>query len=251
MENKQNDFQRHFSFGRVFWGIFCIIAAVVIVLAQMGIITVVGMGVGTIVVLIIMLVILVASIPKLFWFGIWCPVVGIGFLLAEPLGFDVEHVSLWAVLLVAILLSIGFSVLFRRKKPHGPKGWHENDENFEQVINSPDGSDVYAKTHFGSAIKYINTDNLVHGFLDVRCGAMKVFFDNAKIADGQTAEVQISLSFGAIELYIPRGWTVVDQLHKRMSGIEEKGAPQQLAPDAPKLVLTGDVDVSGLTIIYT
>ncbi|MDR1796069.1 MAG: hypothetical protein LBR44_01280 [Clostridiales Family XIII bacterium] len=254
MENKQ----KHKSFWRVFWGVFCVFAAAVIILNQFGYVEVFGWGAGSLLFLFLMAVILIACVPRRLWFGIFFPLTVIGYYVYKGLGLDTSRISAWALFFVALFLSIGFSILFHRPQKHrwaqmppgGQAAQCAGGDDFERVINDPDGSEFYAKTEFGSAVKYINTDNLVRGYLEVKCGVMKVFFDNARITPEQgQAEIEVHVSAGAMELYIPRTWAVVNELTNRVSSIEEKGA-QEHVPDAPRLVLTGTVDISGFTVIY-
>jgi hypothetical protein len=77
---------------------------------------------------------------------------------------------------------------------------------------------------------------------------MKVYFDNARIPSGR-AEIYLHVSFGALELYVPRTWNVIPDFSRGATGVEEKGA-RVYEEGAPTLALTGDASFSGVTIIY-
>jgi len=272
------------SFGRVFWAVIFIAAAAAIVLNRL-VLPIPGISLGGFIILVIMVVILIASVTRLFWFGVFFPLAVIFWIVMGALGYNsMSDFGFWPVFFVALLLSIGFSILFKRKKT--PKRWKnayhyhygqyyqhdpnycyrdgdgeggtgggtddgtdgEPGEKYKQVFNDPDGSDVYAGTKFGYAIKYINTDQLERGLLEVSAGTMKVFFDNAKIPSG-TATIELRVNAGSMELFIPRAWTVVHQYGTRLSGIEEKGAPAP-TENSPRLILTGEINISNLVIVH-
>jgi hypothetical protein len=77
---------------------------------------------------------------------------------------------------------------------------------------------------------------------------MKVYFDNAHIT-ADAAEITLRLSFSAIEIFLPKGWRIVDNIQRSFSGIEEKNrnAPEK---DAPVVTINGEVSFSGVTILY-
>jgi len=52
-----------------------------------------------------------------------------------------------------------------------------------------------------------------------------------------------------MELYLPRTWNVGHRISNKLSSVEEKGV-KELAPDAPKLLISGDLNLSALTIYY-
>ena len=76
---------------------------------------------------------------------------------------------------------------------------------------------------------------------------MKIYFDNAVIQKGN-ATVQMDISFSGVELYVPKTWTVIDQMNKSFGGMDEKGKGS--SSGMPVLTLMGDVNFSGVTIIY-
>ncbi|MDR3072470.1 MAG: hypothetical protein LBU41_03145 [Clostridiales Family XIII bacterium] len=249
--------ERRWSAGRIFWGLFFVAAAAIIVLNLLGIIAISGFSLGTILLSTLLLIILIASLPHLFWFGIFFPALGLLILLAEPFGLNIGKLNLWAAFGVALLLSIGFSILFHpRKRYHkynayvhvrGYKDAVKTDE-YEQVIDEPDGEDVFEKTSFGSTIKYVNSLNFKHAVLECSFGAMKVYFDNARI-NGSEASIDCNVSFGAMELYVPKEWRIVNRTHRSLSGFDEKN-PGHAGQNSPTVTLTGNVSFGALTIIY-
>jgi hypothetical protein len=196
-----------------------------------------------------------------------------------------ENLHFFMVLAAALLLTIGFHILFRSHKyesgyfssssgtdwayrkgytetsndcakdaaddddPNNPKlrGFKEH-EKFETIYNTPDSSDVYANVRFGSAIKYVNTDNFEHSVLDCSFGALKVYFDNATILADE-ATIDLRCSFGAIELYIPSDWRLMNDVNYSFSGLSEKN-PKRATGAGPVVWLKGNASLSGIEVVY-
>ena len=56
--------------------------------------------------------------------------------------------------------------------------------------------------------------------------------------------------FGAIKLYIPKHWKVLDNLSVNLGGVENKNHNGQLSADAPCLTLKGNVQFGAVEIYY-
>ncbi|HCA28557.1 MAG TPA: hypothetical protein DEP23_02725 [Ruminococcaceae bacterium] len=78
---------------------------------------------------------------------------------------------------------------------------------------------------------------------------MEVYFDQAQLSP-EGAEVFVDVSFGAIELYIPRHWNVENNVHASLVGVEEARRFNNASENSPKLTLTGNVSLGGLEINY-
>lgn len=113
---------------------------------------------------------------------------------------------------------------------------------------SDDESEVYVKTSFGSSIKYVNSNNFKKAKVDCSFGSIKLYFDNAVIANGE-AEIKIDASFCGIELFIPSEWQLIDDMDHMLGGVEEKN-PQRMKSSGPKVRMSGQMKFSGIEIIY-
>ena len=55
-------------------------------------------------------------------------------------------------------------------------------------------------------------------------------------------------NFAGTEIYVPKNWHVVNQIHSAFGGVDEKGVSQ---PDGiHTLYLTGECNFGGIDIIY-
>lgn len=101
---------------------------------------------------------------------------------------------------------------------------------------------------FGSAVKYINSTGFKKADLRVSFGQMAVYFDNA-VLDGGKALADVEVSFGNLQLYVPKEWKVVQNLDTAFGGCKEHGKCNQNS-DENILMVTGEVSFSGLEIFY-
>lgn len=229
---------------RIFWGIYFILGALFILAAKMGFVAEVSFW--SLIWTIFVAAILIKSIIRLNFFGIFFPLAILGIIYAVPLG--ITAIVPWPLLGAALLISIGCSIIFPHKNKFSIKfDHHHNHDDFEEIINEEDGENIRHSVSFGSCIKYINTENFEYARLDCSFGAMNVYFDNA-IMQKPEATVRVDNSFGGMELYFPKTWLVVNQMDSAFGGIEEKG---HATPDGlHKVYLQGDNSFGGITIYY-
>ena len=265
MNGDFKDYKKKKGTSRIFWGIIFIIAALAIILNLLGVFGDVEFGFWTVIFSIVLLLVLISSILNVFWFGIFLSL-GLGFVLYKNMiaaaldSSQIADINGWVIVGIALLLGIGFSILFRKKEPaqfvhifsggdigaYGTIG--DDGEHFESVVNQTDGSEINDRINFGSKIRYINSENFKRAYIECSFGAMKFYFDNAHITDG-TAEIVLDISFSGAELYIPKNWRLVDNLQRTATGIEEKNR-NQADVDSPVVTLSGSSKFSGIEIIY-
>jgi hypothetical protein len=243
---------------RVFWGIAFILAAAAVVLHAMGFITLGGLSVGWLVLSILMVVFLVLSILHGFWFGIFFPIAALIAILGEPLHLVTAQIDNWIWFGAALLLSIGFTILFRKRKRHRFAPWFCNDGVHVYGIgpgatnrhpDSVDDSVVRIEVNFGEVIKYIKSDSLERVEAECNFGSIKLYFDDATPSE-RGALVVLDVNFGNAELFIPRTWRVNDNLKRSMSGIEERNHPYGEVERTGSVTITGEANFSGIYVTY-
>ncbi len=80
-----------------------------------------------------------------------------------------------------------------------------------------------------------------------RFGGMEVYLDNASLLNGKGI-IKIDSSFSGVELYIPKDWTVRNNLRVAMGAVEFMNGPQE---DPDKIVtLVGNVSLGAVEIRY-
>ena len=163
----------------LFWGLFFILAAVFILFGKLGYLA--NVSVFSLILAIFFVALLLKSIPKVEFGGIFFSLAFLSIIFSEPLNLDA--ITPWPVLGAALLCTIGFSMIFKKK--HKNVYFHQ-DGSFEKsaVFNEPDGNQFKFETSFGSSIKYVNSSDFQMAALDCSFGSMKVYFDNAVIRNG-------------------------------------------------------------------
>ena len=240
----------------IFWGISLIAVAIFIVVYQMGLISS-EISIWTIILGILFGCALLDGIISLSFGGIFFPLAFLWALFGEVIGLP--GVSIWILLLAALLLTIGFSVIFPRKKKdcHWEKrmenmhqtyesyGAHEVNENEDEQNDKESHVSCYNK--FGATTKYVTSNHFVSANLENHFGEMIVYFDNAQIV-GDSAEIHVKTSFGSVQLFLPREWRVENNINVTMGNVEEKN--QSKSSGSPLVRLHGEVSLGDLEITY-
>jgi hypothetical protein len=173
---------------KIFWGLFFIVAAAFIIINQLGYFT--NIGLFSLILTIFVTAIFISSVYHVNFFGILFSIAVILIIYNEPL--HLEAITPWPVLITAFLGSIGLSIIFG--KAHIYTKHVCCGEHYDQVVNDPDADTVDFAVNFGSSIKYINSENFKKANLISSFGALKVYFDNAKIV-GDEANINLDVSF--------------------------------------------------------
>ncbi len=228
-----------------FWGIFFIVAAVFVIASQIG--TFEGISFFSIVSTVALVALAVHSLFKLNYFGIFVPVAFLYMIYWKP--FALLFISPWILILAAVLISIGLSILFHRH-PKIIKSSCGGSDHFNQTAENIDDNNPYAKVSFGTSIKYLHSDSLKSGQFNVSFGSLEVFFDQAQVSP-EGAEIYVECSFGELKLYIPKEWKVTDKIHSSLGGVQNDIRIAKPAEDAPQITLVGNVQLGNIEITYT
>lgn len=231
---------------KIFWGLFFIFAAVFLIMSNLGFWFWPNIGIYKLIATVFLLSLLIKSVAKVNYTGILFVLAFLCILYDREL--HITQLTPWPVLGAALLGSIGCSMLFHgRKRSYYYGGEKKSGEEWERIFDEKDESRIFFKNSFGASTKYINTDDLEFAQLECSFGTLKVYFDNAVIQKGNAA-IQLDVSFGGVELYIPKSWRVINQVSGIFGGVVEKnqGRPEEM----PTLTLMGDIAFGGVTIVY-
>ncbi len=225
---------------RVFWGLFFIVGAAAMVVSRLGFLG--DIGLWTIFFTVFLAAALVKSVMYRSASGILFSIAFLCILYDKQLG--ITALTPWTVLGAALLGSIGCSILF---DPWKKKHWHEHYEFGKADMETVAGESIHLSTSFGEGIKYIDSDDFKRANIQCSFGELKVYFDNALIQDGQ-AVIAFDVSFGGVELFLPKEWTVDNQVNATFGEVEEKNRND--SNGSPVLRLVGKCSFAGISIIY-
>lgn len=229
---------------RIFWGLFFIVAAIFLLVSRLGILG--DIGVWSLLLTVFFVACLIKSITHRSISGVLFAVAFICIIYAKPLG--IEAITPWPVLGAAALGSIGISFIYRPKRDCREYGyWGHGSHCSAESKETVSGAQMEFNTSFSGSIKYVNSDDFQSA--DLRCsfGSLKVYFDNAMIQNGE-ARIFLDVSFGGVELFIPKEWKVVNNVSASFGSVDEKNSSRSTG--VPAVILTGKVSFGGVEIVY-
>lgn len=227
----------------IFIGLLFILAAALIVLNQLGFL--IGISIFDLAITAVLVIIIFKSLVYRSFFGVLFPLALIGIIYADEL--DITRFTPWPILVTALFLSIGLSILFGKHHHHN-WGYNNHDHNSftGKVVNESDENVINCSTSFGESIRYVNSADFQRANISCSFGEMKVYFDNAQIPSGK-AEIHLDVSFGHAVLFIPRRWKVICKANVFLGDMNRDGNP---AEDAPTVTVYGNVSFGEAKIVY-
>jgi predicted membrane protein len=167
--------------------------------------------------------------------GLAITLLGAG-MLAQRLGYAVGVTHLWPVLLIAAGIGVIWNGATHRRR--GPCVTNE------QVS----ADELQRSVTMGGMALVVDSQRFRGGALSVTMGEIKADLRRAAI-DGEEAALELSLTMGGVELYVPTNWQVVNDVSPFMGVVEDKTEPR---PDAAgvqrRLVLRGKITMGAVTI---
>ena len=211
---------------KVTWGIIFIIAAVLIVLDALNVLP--DIPIMKILFATVFTAWGIVSLIKLRFSQVFFPL-AFAFMILESeiapfIGQSADFISNWLVLLVALLLTIGFSLIFTKKV-------HKHSFS-ESVDNSEVSKTVNT---FGEGVKYVDCASFTKVNVSNSFGEYHVRFQNVELYDGG-ATVNVSNSFGETNIYVPSHWTVRFKVHPTLGAAN---CPMNIVENGPELAITG------------
>lgn len=230
---------------KIFWGLFFILAAVYVVVSKFGILP--DVGVLSILFTVFLAWTLIEGIRKLNFFEILFSIALFCIIYDEQLG--ITALSSWTILGAALLGSIGLSMIFGdvKKKKRLEKLQNNNGGYAGSSAEQCTGEILRFENNFGSAIRYINSDNFKSAQIENNFGSLSVYFDNAIIQAG-SAFINIENNFGETNLYIPKEWQIRNNLERSFGVINQIG--NSVGSSNTVFFINGSCNFGSITIRY-
>lgn len=241
---------------QIFWGSFFILSAVLVLATGMNVLP--GIEVKSIICTVLAAALLIHGIIR---GSVFCMLFAVAFLAiiyAKPLG--IEGITPWPVLGAALLLSIGFRLIFPSKgKRFEAQVTYTGKDGEEKVVNpkkgveteesycNADGEYLEFSQVFKSGTKYINSNNLKKIQMECVFSTMEVYLDNVVLQDG-VGFLELDSVFSNVTIFVPGTWTIVENSETVFSKINYTG---RSIPDAGhKLYLNGSCVFGGVKVVY-
>ncbi len=206
----------------IFWGVALILIAALIVLSNVTSLPVFNtFSLWDIILLVVLSAFFVKGLIDKSFFASFASIGLIYYIVVNNLDKDESFtlpeflpvLNLWTVILIIVLLSIGFSMIFKKKhhvkvtinEKNGNSVVVDKDGEFKQSIN--DGV-VNIDNNMGSTTKYVDCPDFRELNADNNFGAINVYLSNVTLASAQ-CNINLDNNFGNINLYVPKEWSVV------------------------------------------
>lgn len=214
--------------GKILWGLFFILAAVYIVVSKLWLMP--EVSVLSVLLTVFFVWLFLQGIRKINFWEILFSIAFICILYDDQLG--ITAITPWTVLGAALLGSIGLSLIFKKKGNH--KSFITINSDSDSDEESYSGEEINIENNFGTAIKYVNSDNFCKAKVENNFGALTVYFDNAVIQSGK-AKITVENSFGETNLYIPKEWKTENAIGQSFGNVKTYGTCEGTSSNTLKL----------------
>lgn len=227
---------------RWFWGILFLVAAVLLIGSQLHWF-VYPFNFWNLLLTLILIVVFLKSLQALSMTGIVFSLAFLLLLYQQLLGLSL---SFWTILFAALLIDIGLSLIIGPylHRRHFRKILRIFDGQSDQIVKDQtkdddldDGETINLTGRFNSTVKYIHAKNLKTVNISTHFSDISVYFEQVASSNGQI-EVYFDSAASNIDLYIPQGWQVINELSPLMSNVESE-------PAADATIITGQIRLEG------
>ncbi|NLK88635.1 MAG: hypothetical protein GX276_00625 [Clostridiaceae bacterium] len=234
------------TIGKLFWGLLIIGTAVLLLLnaifpdGKLPIIKIIGS--------VLLLAIAVASLTRFRFIFFFLPLAIVALIWrTNPLLYFLRTVDPWLLLLVALLLGIGLSLIFHRKSYV-----HVNIGGKDGAVASEDAASrdevVNIDVNFGEHIKHVYAENLRDVQIKSHFASAKIYL-NSCTAGPEGVTININCSFSDLALDVPRTWAIDNRISTFAGEIRQSSPPMEPVDKAP-VKLTGSVNFAQLKINF-
>lgn len=235
----------------IFWGVLILLGAAALVVSKLGYLQ--DMGFWSILFSVCLCGIFMDGLLKLRWGELLFSAAF--FIILHDERLHLESLTPWTVLLVALLGTIGLSMLFpRRNRGHnhhagGITGGHliQGEWIDDKTITTEQGDVARFEVSFGDATKYVSSQELSEVKIENSFGEIAVYLTDAALKD-HIGKVYVEVSFGHADIYVPASWNVVLDIETSFGSANTEGVCSPNGTE--KLLIKGEVSFGDATIHY-
>lgn len=232
--------------GRIFWGVGFILLALIFILDAVGVMIPFMSAVGEISILSAVLGLLVMSyaVSRLIMgkvSHIFVPLAALFIIFEKNIAFlcgreNPDLINNWLVLGCAILLSIGFRILF-------PNTGNHRIFNTKVTVNQPSGS--HLTSNLSSKVAYIDASDFQRETAKNELGSLTVNFSNADLYQGG-GELYVRNDLGSVEINVPSSWQFTHNIENNLGTVN--AARQDSNSTGPMLIIKGENNIGSISI---
>jgi len=247
------------NYSKLAWGITFLLIAALILSNYFG--GFVELGVWSMIIAALALVILIHCIASLSISPLPLPLAALYYIFQVPLGLP--QIQFWPLALVTVLVMCGLFILlphsFRKKGQFvfavgdsmrgcdnvGGRGGR--DGSGAEIEDGVDDDNPHINVRFGSLSRYLHSDCLESAELLCSFGAIEAYFDHVTLSPNG-ANVYVNCSFGAIEIFVPGNWRVINEISASLGNAEVDRRLESAPVDSPTLTITGSVSLGSIEV---
>jgi predicted membrane protein len=175
-------------------------------------------------------------------------------LLLNSLG--IARVRFWELFWPALIILVGARLVMQTSGTRQPGHWFPS---LGRASDGTAGSSAHGAVNMfsvlGSHQRAVTDKPFRGGEVTTIVGGTQLDLRQAEIAPGDEAVINVFVFMGGHEVWVPQGWTVVNDVMPILGGVEDKRLPPVVTTasgaangPAPRLVLRGVVALGGLAI---
>lgn len=228
---------------KIFFGIGFTLVGISIVMEAMGIS--IRFSWFGILLLIFLPAVIISSLIEKEWGGVFFPIALLFVIFGETIGLGM--ISLWQAFFAALFMSIGFSILFpkKRKVIRYHKGYYSH-HNERVDIDSDD--EVFWSTKLSENTRFIRSQNFTKGEFQCSMGSLNIYLDQSSInRSGATIDLQCNL--GNIVLILPKNCRIENNISSSIGDVTID-YPSYIDVSGPLVVVNGNVSLGNISIAF-
>ena len=161
----------------------------------------------------------------------------------HAMGSDRQEVaSVKMMLLIALLLSIGFSILKNAWRSSHPNWHNATGEDVAAYVTSKVGGGIK-----GNATQYFDCTEPFHSSVENNLGSTNIFFSNTEAYRGDSS-LRVENNLGALILHVPEDWLVEAEIENSLGAVIVPAS--SCANPEKKLQLRGENNLGSITVKY-
>ena len=242
MDNEKKK-KKKFRPWKIFFGVGFVLVALSLLLDALGIFAPIatalgGVSVFAVIAALLLLVFIILRLCRGKVGEIFVPLAIIFMLFERNLAFllgrkDPNIINNWLLLACAVMLWIGFAILFSGIKKKKKK------KLAEELGHTSTGS-------IGAFVKIINCEGFKYESIENNLGSYTIHFENVEAYEGGGV-LMIDNNLGSMVINVPSGWCIVCEVE---NSIGASSKPSEENPDGPVLVVKGDNNLGNVSIKY-
>ncbi|MFT8825479.1 MAG: hypothetical protein ABF536_06630 [Liquorilactobacillus mali] len=165
-------------------------------------------------------------------------------LYAKELG--IERLGTWTIFLVACLVSVGLSLIFKSfgRNMKGDWNWKHKISSLETDTSE---KKIKISESMSSSVRYVKANNLEQVDISSRIASLKIYFDNVEFQNDE-ANIFINGSLSEIILFFPKEWKVFVNINSVLSEVETAQEEENIFDK--RIYINGNLNLSELKIKY-